>query len=171
MAALGVSHPLIAEDAKPPGGQLMAAPRPNLGIAAQSGQSIHAVLNIARVRLGGLRLRTRIRPPPAAGSRGCNSPTARAGRRACSASELAQSAVLQPDEYLAIRPELRLVGHSPDRERGASAPAGASGAEPVGASGRWPAGPVTLKIPRLGKEIHVRPRRACLTRWKRETSR
>jgi hypothetical protein len=51
MAALGVSHPLIAEDAKPPGGQLMAAPRPNLGIAAQSGQSIHAVLNIARVGL------------------------------------------------------------------------------------------------------------------------
>jgi hypothetical protein len=50
MAALGVSHPLIAEDAKPPGGQLLAALRPNLGIAAQSGRSIHAVLNIAPVR-------------------------------------------------------------------------------------------------------------------------
>ena len=40
-----VSYPLIAEDAKPPGGQLLAALHPNLGIAAQYQRKLAALID------------------------------------------------------------------------------------------------------------------------------
>jgi hypothetical protein len=42
---LGVSHPLIAEDAKPSGGQLLAALHPNQGMAAQYQRRLAALID------------------------------------------------------------------------------------------------------------------------------
>jgi hypothetical protein len=40
-----ISYPLIAEDAKPPGGQLLAALHPNLGIAARYPRKLAALID------------------------------------------------------------------------------------------------------------------------------
>jgi hypothetical protein len=45
IAPLWVSYPRIAEDAKPPGGQLLAALHPNLGIAAQYQRKLAALID------------------------------------------------------------------------------------------------------------------------------